>query len=97
MTTSKMRVAELSELAQSLGLETEGLNKQQLSADIKDHQEMAAQPLETVNGENDEDDEEVDGDDDGSDGGTTPNTNGVVAADSNAKESNAVLELRLKL
>ena len=55
---------------------------------------MAAQPLETVNGENDE---EVDGDDDGSDGGTTLNTNGVVAVDFNEKESNAVLELRLKL
>ena len=55
---------------------------------------MAAQPLETVNLENDE---KVDGDNDGSDGGTTPNTNGVVAADSNAKESNAVLELRLEL
>ena len=58
---------------------------------------MAAQPLETKNGENDENDEEVDGDDDESDGGTTPNTNGVFAADSNAKESNAVLELKLKL
>ena len=92
-----MRVAELRELAQSLGLETEGLNKQQLRAAIKDHQEMAAQPLETENGENDEDDEEVDGHDDGSDGGTTSNTNDVVAADSNAKESNAVLELRLRL
>ena len=92
MATSKMRVAELRELAQSIGLETEGLNKQQRRAAIKDHQEIAEQPLETVNGENDEDDEEVDGDDDGSDGGTTPNANGVVAADYNAKESNAVLE-----
>ena len=82
------------ELAQSLGLETEGLNKQQLKAAIKDHQEMAAQPLETVNGEKDE---EVNSDDDGSGGGMTPNTNDVFAADSNAKESNAVLELRLKL
>ena len=59
-----MRVAELRELAQSLDLETEGLNKQQLRAAIKYHQEMAAQPLETINGENDE---EVDGDDDESD------------------------------
>ena len=49
-----------------------------------------------MNGENFEDDEEVDRDDDASDGGATPNTNDVVAADSNAKESNAVLELRLK-
>ena len=97
MATSKMRVAELRELAQSLGLETEGLNKQQRRAAIEDHQEMTAQPLETVNGENDEDDKEVSSDDDGSVGGTIPNTNDVVAADFNAKESNAVLELRLKL
>ena len=87
-----MRVAELRELVQSLGLETEGLNKQQLRAAIKDHQENAAQQLEAVHCENDE---EVDGD--GTDGGTTPNTNDVIAANSNAKESNAVLELRLKL
>ena len=54
MATRKMRVAELRELAQSLGLETEGLNKQQLRAAIKDHQENVAQQLETVNDENDE-------------------------------------------
>ena len=50
-----------------------------------------------MNGENDGDDEKVDGDDNESDGGTTQNTNDVAAADSNAKKSNALLELRLKL
>ena len=97
-----MKVAELREMAQSLGIDSASLCKQQLVVAIKQLREQAAHQLGNgidgeAQNESDNEEAEVNSGDDEQNGDDTSSLDIGARADTRAKDSSATLGLKLKL